>query len=210
MTWYTIVPAILILLCLVIFITKISVKAIVLYTPQERQVILRVRVWFIPFTIDVLKLLQKRKEKQNKEPEQEQEKTQEHSVSEWLERISNLIKSAGDIHTILKGFLQKIKVKKFSWSSHIGTGDAAATGILAGQVWSVKGIATGLVSHYMRIVGQPQLEVHPVFQGTAAATHFECAVSFRSGRVIVTAIKLLRYIRKHRSVLIGQTEQLHQ
>lgn len=208
MTWYTIVPAILILLCLVILITKISVKAIVLYTLQERQVILRVRIWFIPFTIDVLKLLQKRKEKQNKEPKQEE--TPEYSVSEWLEKISNLIKSAGDIHTILKGFLQKIKVKKFSWSSHIGTGDAAATGILAGQVWSVKGIIIGLVSHYMRIVGQPQLEVHPVFQGTAAATHFECAVSFRSGRVIVTAIKLLRYIRKHRSVLIGQTEHLHQ
>lgn len=208
MTWYTIVPAILILLCLVILITKISVKAIVLYTLQERQVILRVRVWFIPFTIDVLKLLQKRKEKQNKEPKQEE--TPEYSVSEWIERISNLIKSAGDIHTILKGFLQRIKVKKFSWSSHIGTGDADVTGILAGQVWSVKGIATGLVSHYMRVVGQPQLEVHPVFQGTAAATHFECAVSFRSGRVIITAIKLLRYIRKHRSVLIDQTEQLHQ
>ena len=208
MTWYTIVPAILILLCLVIFITKISIKAIILYTPLERQVVLRVRVWFIPFTIDVLKLLQKRKEKQNKEPKQEEDL--EYSVSEWLERMSNLIKSVGDIHTILKGFLRKIKVKKFSWSSHIGTGDAAATGILAGQVWSVKGIATGLVSHYMRVVGQPQLEVHPVFQGTAAATHLECAVSFRSGPVIFTAIKLLRYIRKHRSVLIGQTEELHQ
>ncbi|MFP3124967.1 DUF2953 domain-containing protein [Ectobacillus funiculus] len=208
MTWYTIVPAILILLCLVIFITKISIKAIILYTPLERQVVLRVRVWFIPFTIDVLKLLQKRKEKQNKEPKQEE--TSEDSVSEWLERMPNLIKSAGDIHTILKGFLQKIKVKKFSWSSHIGTGDAAATGILAGQVWSVKGIAIGLISHYMRVVGQPQLEVHPVFQGTAAATRLECAVSFRSGPVIFTAIKLLRYIKKHRSVLIGQTEQLHQ
>lgn len=208
MTWYTIVPATLILICLVIFITKISVKAIVSYTPQERQVILRVRVWFIPFTIDVLKLLQKRKEKQNKEPKQKE--TSEYSASEGLERISNLIKSAGDIHTILKGFLQKIKVKKFSWSSHIGTGDAAATGILAGQVWSVKGIATGLVSHYMRVVGQPQLEVHPVFQGTAAATHLECAVSFRSGSVIFTAIKLIRYVRKHRSILVGQTEQLQQ
>jgi len=208
MTWYTIVPAILILLCLVIFITKISINVIVLYTPQERQVILHVRVWFISFTIDVLKLLQKRKEKQNKEPKQEEDL--EYSVSEWLERMSNLIKSVGDIHTILKGFLRKIKVKKFSWSSHIGTGDAAATGILAGQVWSVKGIATGLVSHYMRVVGQPQLEVHPVFQGTAAATRLECAVSFRSGPVIFTAVKLLRYIRKHRSVLIGQTEELHQ
>ena len=208
MTWYTIVPAILILLCLVIFITKISIKAIILYTPLERQVVLRVRVWFIPFTIDVLKLLQKRKEKQNKEPKQEE--TSEYSELEWLEKMSNLIKSAGDIHTILKGFLQKIKVKKFSWSSHIGTGDAAATGILAGQVWSVKGIAIGLISHYMRVVGQPQLEVHPVFQGTAAATRLECAVSFRSGPVIFTAIKLLRYIKKHRSVLIGQTEQLQQ
>jgi hypothetical protein len=208
MHWFIIVPAFFILLCFIIFITTLSIKIMACYTPGEQILLVQVRVWFIRFTFNVLKMLEKKKkQKQSKsEPVQEkqEDEQQNRSFSEWLEKLPELIKSLGDIHTIGKGFLRKVKVKKFLWRSHLGTGDAASTGILAGYVWSVKGIVTGALSQYTKLIKPPELDVTPIFQGKITTTELECMFSFRIGQALLTGLKLFRYIRKKRAVFVSE------
>ncbi|WP_028400795.1 DUF2953 domain-containing protein [Ectobacillus panaciterrae] len=208
MQWLIIIPAFFILLCFIIFITKLSIIIMACYTPGEQRVFVQVRIWFIHYTFNVLEMLEKKKQKKETKkepvPDENEEEKQTRFFSEWLEKLPELIKSMGDIHTISKDFLRKVKVKKFLWRSHLGTGDAASTGILAGYVWSVKGMVTGLISHYMKLVKTPELDVVPVFQGKITTTELECMISFRVGQALLAGLKLFRYIRKHRAVFVDE------
>ncbi|MCP8967458.1 DUF2953 domain-containing protein [Ectobacillus ponti] len=205
---------VLILLCLLIFITRLSIRVMAAYAPGDVRLHVQVRFWFIRYTLDVPAFLKKRKAKQAEgkaaEKTKEQAEKTDRSVSEWLEKLPELIKTAGDIHTIIKGFLRKIKVKKFEWITHFGTGDAAATGIASGGIWSVKGIVAGFLANYMQVVRAPELQVHPVFQGKVTATQLDCTVSFQIGQAMIAGLKLFRYIRRHRSVFVAQTEEVQQ
>ncbi|MFC5774676.1 DUF2953 domain-containing protein [Ectobacillus antri] len=201
MQWFVIVPAVLLLLFLLVLVTKISITIMAGYTPQEQRVFVRVRIWFFRYTVNVLELIEKKKTTGDQEPTQSDDDSP--SFSTWLERLPELIKSAGDIHTIIKGFLRSVRIKKFLWRSYIGTGDAAYTGITAGGLWSVKGIILGILSTYMKIAKAPELEVTPVFQGEITTSQLECTITFRIGKAVLTAIKLFRYIRKKKPVVTG-------
>ncbi|UOY94305.1 DUF2953 domain-containing protein [Ectobacillus sp. JY-23] len=201
MQWFVIIPAVLLLLFLLVLVTKISITIMAGYTPQEQRVFVRVRILFFRYTINVLELMEKKKATSEQEPIQSEDDSP--SFSTWAERLPELIKSAGDIHTMIKGFLRSVRIKKFLWRSYIGTGDAAYTGVIAGGLWSVKGMILGTLSTYMKIVKAPELEVVPVFQGEIATSQLECTITFRIGKALLTAVKLFRYIRKKKPVFTG-------
>ncbi|MFX3625401.1 MAG: DUF2953 domain-containing protein [Ectobacillus sp.] len=202
MKWFIIVLAVLILLCFIMLITKLSIRITVFYTAGEQHVYVQIRIWFMRYTLDVLQFLEKRKAKEQEKSDTKQEEELERPLSEWLEKLPDLIKSFGDIHTIIKGFLKKVKLRHLKWHTHFGAGDAASTGILTGSLWSIKGIIAGIISSYMNMVKTPDLNITPIFQGRGIATQLECMISFRIGQAMLAALKLLRYIRKNRSILI--------
>lgn len=206
MNWFIIVPVIIVTLLFVLFITTITIKLMACYTEEGQHFFIQVRILFIRYTFDVLAFVEKQQKKDNKEPESvtKDEEPKEKHFS-LIEKISQLIKSMTDIHTISKGFLRKVKVKQFLWRSHIGTGDAANTGIITGFVWQVKGLILGILSNYTNVIAFPKLEVIPVYDGIVTTSELECMVSFRIGQMLFFAFSLFRHIHKHRSIFY-QTE----
>lgn len=197
MKWLVIGIGILILLVLLILLSKLSLKISLSYTETEKQCLLQVKIWMIHYTFDVLERI----EKQQKKTAQKIEKAEEEGGAEdkfvaMLDSIAEVIKSMQEIHTMMKGFLQKVKIKNWRWRSQVGTGDAASTGVITGYVWSVKGMIVGMTGHYMDIIGAPQLEVSPIFQGKTVASHCELTASFRIYRAAKSAIRILVFLKK--------------
>jgi hypothetical protein len=212
MNWYVIIPIALILVFFIIFITKLSIKVVFVYTPGNQQCLVKVKAWFgiIHYTFDVFSFLEKKMkqkkytESDEKEEEREEKEQKGRSFSEWMNLIPDLIKIAQDIHTMLKDFLRRVKIKKWTWTSQLGTEDAAATGVLTGFAWSLKGMVVGLATRYMKLKTEPELQIHPVFQGNIMTTQLECIISFRVFRAMIAGWKVFQYVRKKRSVFISE------
>ncbi|PGZ96602.1 Yvgn And cofactor Nadph [Bacillus pseudomycoides] len=197
MKWLAIGIGILILFVLLILLSKLSLKISLSYTETEKQCLIQVKIWMIHYTFDVLERI----EKQQKKTDQKIEKAGEEGGAEdkfvaMLDSIAEIIKRMQEIHTMFKGFLQKVKIKNWRWRSQVGTGDAASTGVITGYVWSVKGMIVGMTGHYMDIIGAPQLEVAPIFQGKTVASHCELTASFRIYRALKTAIRIFVFLKQ--------------
>lgn len=100
-----------------------------------------------------------------------------------------------------------MKINKWRWHSQIGTGDAASTGIVTGYAWSTKGMAAGVIGQYMHIIGIPEFEITPVFQGKGFASKCELTASFHIYRTVTAAVKLLVFMRKQRSSVTEKSVQ---
>ncbi|MBJ8028413.1 DUF2953 domain-containing protein [Bacillus cereus group sp. N21] len=208
MKWLVIGIGILLLLILLILLSKISLKVTFLYSEIEKQCLFQVKIWMIRYTFDVLE----RMEKQQKKTEQKIEKAEkdggmENKIMAQLDSIGELIKKLQEIHTILKGFLKKVKINSWKWHSQIGTGDAASTGIVTGYAWGTKGMAAGILGQYTHVIDIPDFEITPVFQGKGFASRCELTASFRIYRAAVAGVKLLYFMRKQRSGITEKSVQ---
>lgn len=197
MKWLAIGIGILILFVLLILLSKLSLKISLLYTETEKQCLFQVKIWMIHYTFDVLERIEKQQRKTNQKIDKAEEEggTEEKFVA-WLDSAAEIIKRLQEIHTMIKDFLQKVKIKNWRWYSQIGTGDAASTGVITGYAWSVKGIIVGVAGQYAEIIGAPQLEITPIFQGKTVASHCELTASFRIYRAVKAVIKLFIFLKK--------------
>ncbi|MBJ8149460.1 MULTISPECIES: DUF2953 domain-containing protein [Bacillus cereus group] len=206
MKWLVI--GIVLLLILFILLSKISLKVTFLYSEMEKQCLLQVKIWKIRYTFDVLERIEKQKKKTGQKIEKaEEEGGIENKVMAQLDSIGDIVKKLQEIHSIIKKFLKRVKINQWRWYSQIGTGDAASTGIVTGFAWSTKGMVVGVVGEYMHIIDIPVLEITPVFQGKGFASKCELTASFRIYRSIITAIMLLIFMRKQRSIGIEKPVQ---
>ncbi|MGS2750491.1 DUF2953 domain-containing protein [Bacillus zanthoxyli] len=209
MNWLVIGIGIVLLLILFILFLKLSLKFTFLYSEMEKQCLLQVKIWNIKYTFDVLERI----EKTEKKTEQKSEKAEveggiENKVMAQLDSIGEIVKKLQEIHSVLKKNLKKVKINQWRWHSQIGTGDAASTGIVTGFAWSTKGMVVGVVGEYTHIIDIPELEITPVFQGKGFASRCELTASFHIYRSIITAIMLLVFMRKQRSVSKGKSVQV--
>jgi hypothetical protein len=120
--------------------------------------------------------------------------------TEIINRIQNMydfLQKVVGLHIIVRIFLRKITVHKFVWNTWIGTGDAAFTGMLTGGVWSLKGNIVGLVGHFMKLKGEPELSVTPFFQQKTSQTKLLCMFSFRIGHAIGAVLRIVKYWKGH-------------
>lgn len=208
MKWIAIGLVILLLFILFILLSKVSLKVTFLYTEMEKQCLFQVKIWMIRYTFDVLERIEKQQKKTGQKIEKaEKDGGIENKIMAQLDSIGELIKKLQEIHTIIKGFLKRVKINGWKWHSQIGTGDAASTGIVTGYAWGTKGMAAGVVGQYMHIVDIPEFEITPVFQGKGFASKCELTASFRIVRTVKTAVKLLIFMRKQRSGMTEKTVQ---
>ncbi len=107
--------------------------------------------------------------------------------------IKKILKHVVSFHHILRHFLKKIHITKVEWHTIMGVGDAAATGMLTGALWSIKGSVIGIFSHYFRLLDNPNMSVQPQFQMAVSQTSFKCMLHFRIGHAIIAGIKLLKF-----------------
>jgi hypothetical protein len=114
----------------------------------------------------------------------------------FLEFISTIKVRVHDMNEITKKTLSKVRCEKLEWSTNIGIGDAAATGVAAGFLWGIKSAFIGLLSHYIALQTSPKINVTPVFKGSIIATRFLVVFKFRliNSTIAISRI-LFRYLR---------------
>ncbi|WP_028987729.1 DUF2953 domain-containing protein [Thermicanus aegyptius] len=112
-------------------------------------------------------------------------------MKEWIDRIR-------DFYCIIQGFLAKIKVKRFSWHTELGTEDAALTAILVGLLWNLKGVTLMGLGHFMILTESPEIRVIPHYAGERFRTYLDLTLRFSLGQAIKTAILLIWNLRKGR------------
>lgn len=124
------------------------------------------------------------------------EETKQFSASDLLNFLSNskeILTHVVHFHRIVSSFLAKLTIKNIEWSSIVGLGDAAHTGMISGAIWAVKGSIIGIISNYMKLKDMPKINIYPQFQGVASETLFSCMIQFRIGHAMMAGIKLVKY-----------------
>ncbi|WP_062104257.1 DUF2953 domain-containing protein [Bacillus niameyensis] len=93
-------------------------------------------------------------------------------------------------------FIQKLKVKKMEWETSIGLGDAADTAVLAGAIWSIKGIILSWMKSYLTF--NPRVHVFPHYQQIWFQTRIQCMVDLKAGHAIWTGYKFYRQWKRYK------------
>ncbi|KUO73673.1 MAG: hypothetical protein APF77_22915 [Clostridia bacterium BRH_c25] len=85
---------------------------------------------------------------------------------------------------------KKIRIYGFNLKLSLGTGDAAATGVLYGAAWIVIGNVMALTSSYLNII-EPRIAVIPIFSKVNLSVDFSCIISMRLGHIINAGIRAI-------------------
>jgi hypothetical protein len=107
--------------------------------------------------------------------------------------FKQLLTHIAGLHKIIRDFLKKVMLRKIEWHTMVGVGDAAATAVITGAFWAVKGGVIGVLSHYMKLKDMPVMTITPSFQHAVSITSFKCMIQFRVGHAILAGIKLVKY-----------------
>lgn len=131
-------------------------------------------------------------------------KSQE-TVGKWQKKLEDTTNDMmlKDLKAPMLEALKNLTIHCFVWRSGAGVGEAAATGRLAGAVWSIKGIFEAWLKRYVPMKKAPELSFVPFFQAVGFDTEISCMVSIRTGKAILT---LLRFIKKWKKLNNRRTE----
>lgn len=208
MKWVLLGSVLLIFLILIIIITKITITLQLNHSQDDDHIKIKFKIWFglVKYTINIplvkidnntASIVMKREAQPGGNPKSKngtkREKITASKILNGIQDTKMVIKHVIGLHTIIRIFMRKVKVKKLEWKTIFGIGDASLTGILTGVAWSVKSSAVGLISQYMRLETEPIIMVTPAFQQTFSQTHLTCIIQFRIGHAIVAAIRLVKY-----------------
>ncbi|ALC89667.1 hypothetical protein AM500_07735 [Bacillus sp. FJAT-18017] len=218
MLWLTLILIGIILLIILIWMTRITIKVEYVNYSGNNKLYIQLRAWFglIRYTVKIPVIeaetnppaLKAEGEKGSKEKEDTGGRLTAEELLSMLEKGKEIINRIIGVHPILMEFLAQITVRKFDWKTAIGTGDAAVTGMLAGAVWAVKGSIAGLVHHHMKLKVKPSLHVTPYFQYRIAGTMLACMFTFRAGKAISAGIRIFTHWKGKKSELISKSMQV--
>ncbi|MBU9714655.1 DUF2953 domain-containing protein [Evansella tamaricis] len=135
-----------------------------------------------------------------------EEKFTLHRFLDDMKHFERFVKRVIGFHTIVRKFMKKVSINEFYWKTLMGTGDAALTGSTSGFLWATKGNIIGIMANYMKLKSEPKIEVVPEFQQMTLKTSFKCMVSFRIGHAILAGIKVLRHLKKGRTLFKVNTD----
>ena len=97
-----------------------------------------------------------------------------------------------DFFRINLWLIRHITCIRFFWKTELGFGDAAATGIGSGILWSLKGI---LFSFLQKNINSDDcdtdIDITPVFDQETIRIELDCIFKLRTGYIIIAVIRLL-------------------
>ncbi|GAA0333057.1 DUF2953 domain-containing protein [Bacillus carboniphilus] len=225
MIWVGLVVAILVLLILIIFITKLTVEIDLYHGRDNDHLKIKFFAWFriIRFTIDVPmvevdkdspSIVFKEEMKTGKKEKLKKEKKKRITPKEIINSLldtKEILTHITQFYKIVRDFLNKVSIKKLDWKTAVGVGDASQTGVLTGAIWAIKGSIIGLISANMKLKVTPNLMVTPLFQQMASSISLQCMIQFRIGHAIIAGIKMLIFWRggkpNFRSTLLEKTTE---
>ncbi|WP_415815602.1 DUF2953 domain-containing protein [Mesobacillus thioparans] len=207
MKWVLLIILILTVLAIIILVTKVRVHLDYFHGNDNDHFKVIIKAWGglirIKMEIPVVKvddnsptIVTEEKLSVGPKDKLKQEKTSQTDKTDLLNSIKDfnqLVIHVVGLHKIIRDFLKKVTVRNIEWHTMVGVGDAAATGVLTGAFWAVKGGAIGFLSHYMKLKEMPVMTITPSFQHAVSITSFKCMFQVRVGQAILAGIKLVKY-----------------
>ena len=208
MKWVLIVVIVLVVLLLLVSLIKLKIKIDILLSNDHNHIKIKLMALFgllsytynIPFlkfdeetSTIVTKSEQKVGDNEQTTTSQEKHRITLNEIIEKVKSAKELLHRVVHLHLIIKKFMKHISIHELNWSSSIGVGDAAATGMATGLLWSLKGAIVGILSVYMKLKSSPNLNITPFFQESLMRTRVVCIFSFRIGQAILGALRVVKY-----------------
>lgn len=205
--WLVVALIVGLLLFVLVLFTKLTIIVKYFHYQDNDDLKIECRAWFglIKYKINIPlikvdddspSLILKGKTVMGPQESESQQKVSKITPRKFITSIKNfqeILEHVIQFNVILRKLLQKVSVTKFQWSSAIGVGDAALTGMLTGALWTIKGSLLGLLSHYFQMIAQPEIMVVPYFQQMVVQTELKCMFQFRIGHAIVAGLKLVKF-----------------
>ena len=205
--WILIVCILLFFLIVSIFLTKLKVSIHYFHFQDDDSLKIECKAWLglIKYKLNVplIKVddnsptIVIKEEVQSDTTEETKKKNKiQYSAEDLLNSLRDMkaiLEHVVSFHRNLRHFLKKVNVTQVEWHSTMGVGDAAITGMLTGALWTIKGSIIGILSHYFRLLDNPNISVQPQFQMAISQTSFKCMLQFRIGHAIIAGIKLLKF-----------------
>lgn len=126
----------------------------------------------------------------------EKEDVEQKKKQDYFSKGLGFIKTGKQLHTILKEFLHTVVIEQLRIQLKYGIGDAAATGISAGILWSSYSIFLGIIQTYFQLMCIPDVRFEPDFEGIRLDGSSECVISIRPIFAIFYGLKIFFVIRK--------------
>lgn len=124
------------------------------------------------------------------------------NVDNFTGKIEELIQVLQSFRSVVNLLLSKINIHCLHWTTHVGTGDAATTGMAAGALWGVKGGITGFVTEKGRLYGKPDVRIIPHYDQCCLHSQIDCIVSIRVGQAIHAFLTLVKSLTNKKKVYI--------
>lgn len=116
-----------------------------------------------------------------------------------LTALSNAINTCRVFGPCFLQLFKKARLRCFIWQTELGTGDPAQTGLLAGALWGVKGIAvTRLGRLFSSSQAVPLVKVWPSFDDACFKMSIDCTFEVRMGYFVFYLFKLMGLRNKRR------------
>ncbi len=94
---------------------------------------------------------------------------------------------------IFKKFLRYVRCHQFAWTTEVGLGDPADTGLAAGMLWGLKGyFFSAFRSRVGAMLHSPRLAVKPCFECTCFRLDFHCIFDVRIGHIIIAGLNFVK------------------
>lgn len=121
-------------------------------------------------------------------PNQNDRKRVEQAVP-FIDRAARMIRLAEKAYRITRPAFRTIE--RLEWRTELGTGDAAATSLLAGALWAFKSTVVGVLYRHHTFLEAPRLMVAPDYDRERLALEIRCIFRLRLGDIILAAIEHL-------------------
>lgn len=178
------------LVLIIILLSRIYIEFHYIY--QSKQQVLRMKL-----SLYRVRLFKKEINLSDKEPTNSFDDL---NVDNFIDKIKELIQMLHSFHSAVILLLRKINIHCLHWTTHVGTGDAATTGMAAGALWGVKGGFIGFITEKGRLYVEPDIRVIPHYEQRCLHSQIDCIVSIQIGQAIhafLTLGKLLSSKKVH-------------
>ncbi|MBS4176035.1 DUF2953 domain-containing protein [Lederbergia citrea] len=190
---------------------KIKIEIIVKVSPANSRMTIRGRTLFglvrVKKEFSIEKIIS---DTENLEEKPSREKFSLHDLNDAWEEIKRKYEETKPFRKIIFSFLRKIHIRKFEWNTVIGMGDAAASAIAAGAVWSIKGAVLALLRSNLLFKKSPSVTVIPHFQQLTGEMSLRCMATLRAGNAMKAGYKLYKEWKRWKKdtvPLLLETEQ---
>ncbi len=190
-----------VLLALLLLFTGTLLGVDYLYDNKVHKLKLRVRLLYIPFSVNIPLAKKEDGKKKEKKPLK---------PKEYIALAKDLYRAYGDVEEEWKELLWDLKrlasCRELSFTVNYGTKNPALTGILNGAVWTASSLILKILDSTFGCL-KKELNVYPDFQQECVCIHMKGTFSFRLFRAIEVVLKMKNLVKLMKSKIKTESEK---